>query len=53
LHDPSLCPVFSEALKKTLPASVPVTEFDCRINDPQFADAIVAQVLTSTHHKAG
>ena len=23
LHDPTLCPVFSEALKKALPASVP------------------------------
>lgn len=49
LHDPSLCPVFSEALKKALPASVPVTEFDCHINDPQFAEAIVEQVLASTH----
>jgi uncharacterized protein (UPF0261 family) len=48
LHDPSLCPVFSAALKKALPASVPVTEFDCHINDPQFADAIVEQVLAST-----
>lgn len=52
LHDPSLCPVFSEALKKALPASVPVTEFDCHINDPQFAEAIVEQVLASTHYKA-
>jgi uncharacterized protein (UPF0261 family) len=52
LHDPSLCPVFSEALKKALPASVPVTEFDCHINDPQFADAIVAQVMASIHRRA-
>lgn len=52
LHDPTLCPVFSEALKKALPASVPVTELDCHINDPQFADMIVEQVLASTHHKA-
>jgi uncharacterized protein (UPF0261 family) len=49
LHDPSLCLVFSEALKKALPASVPVTEFDCHINDPQFAEVIVDQVLASTH----
>jgi uncharacterized protein (UPF0261 family) len=48
LHDPSLCPVFSQALKKALPASVPLTEFDCHINDPQFADAIVDQVLVYT-----
>jgi uncharacterized protein (UPF0261 family) len=48
LHDPSLCPVFAEALKKAMPASVQVTEFDCHFNDPQFADAIVAQVLAYT-----
>ena len=48
LHDPSLCPVFATALKKALPASVDIREFDCHINDPQFADAIVAQVLALT-----
>jgi uncharacterized protein (UPF0261 family) len=31
---------------------VPVTEFDCHINDPQFADAIVEQILASTHYTA-
>jgi len=52
LHDPSLCPVFSAALKKAVPASVPVTEFDCHINDPQFADAIVEQVLEAVRYTA-
>jgi len=51
LHDPSLCPVFAAALKKALPASVKMTEFDCHINDPQFADAIVAQVLKYTQQR--
>jgi len=51
LHDPSLCPVFSDALKKAMPASVQVTEFDCHFNDPQFADAIVAQVLAYTEER--
>jgi len=48
LHDPSLCPVFSHALKEALPASVVLREFDCHINDDQFADTIVGQVLAYT-----
>lgn len=48
LHDPALCPVFATAIKLELPANVPVHEFDCHINDAQFADAIVAQVLLYT-----
>ena len=45
LHDPSLPPVFAEHLKKVMPIGVPVQEFPCHINDEQFADAIIAQVL--------
>jgi uncharacterized protein (UPF0261 family) len=45
LHDPSLPPVFCEHLKRVMPAGVPIVEFDCHINDPQFADAIIARVL--------
>jgi uncharacterized protein (UPF0261 family) len=45
LHDPSLPPVFAEHLKKVMPAGVPVVEFPYHINDEQFADAVVAQVL--------
>ncbi|NVO06557.1 MAG: Tm-1-like ATP-binding domain-containing protein [Rhodoferax sp.] len=52
LHDPSLCPVFAKAIREELPASVSVTEYDCHINDRQFADAIVAQVLAFTKNKA-
>jgi uncharacterized protein (UPF0261 family) len=48
LHDPSLPPVFSKALKAALPANVPVTELDCHVNDAPFADAIVEQVLAWT-----
>ncbi len=51
LHDPSLPPVFAQALRQALPAGVPVTEIDCHINDAPFADAIVRQVLDWT--KAG
>jgi uncharacterized protein (UPF0261 family) len=40
--------VFLDALKDALPASVVPREFDCHINDAQFADAIVAQVLAYT-----
>jgi uncharacterized protein (UPF0261 family) len=45
LEDRSLPPVFSACLKAAMPPQVAVTEFDCHINDPQFADAIVAQVM--------
>jgi uncharacterized protein (UPF0261 family) len=45
LHDPTLPPVFAAHLKGVMPAGVPVVEFDCHINDPQFADAIIARVL--------
>jgi uncharacterized protein (UPF0261 family) len=48
LHDPSLPPVFSEHLKRVMPAGVPIIEFDCHINDPEFADAIITQVLEMT-----
>jgi uncharacterized protein (UPF0261 family) len=45
LHDPSLPPVFAEHLKRLMPAGVPIVEFDCHINDPPFADAIIERVL--------
>jgi uncharacterized protein (UPF0261 family) len=48
LHDPLMCPVFLEALKDALPKTVIAREFNCHINDAQFADAIVAQVLAYT-----
>lgn len=48
LHDPSLCPVLVEALRSELPKTVELREFDCHMNDEQFADAIVAQVLSYT-----
>jgi uncharacterized protein (UPF0261 family) len=52
LHDPSLCPVFAKAIREELPASVSVTEYNCHINDHEFADAIVAQVLAFTKDRA-
>ena len=48
LHDPSLPPVFARYLKKVLPDFVEVREIDCHINDGDFADALVAQVLAYT-----
>jgi uncharacterized protein (UPF0261 family) len=48
LHDPSLCPVFAQAVRQAMPAGVQVREFDCHINDAPFADAIVQQVLAYT-----
>ena len=45
LHDLSLPPVFAEHLKKVMPAGVPVTVLPRHINDEQFADAIIEQVL--------
>ncbi len=52
LHDPSLCPVFLDALKEALPAGIVPRAFDCHINDPEFADAIVKQVLAYTAETA-
>jgi uncharacterized protein (UPF0261 family) len=48
LHDPSLPPVFVAHLKQVMPANVPVTEFNCHINDEPFADAIIERVLQLT-----
>jgi uncharacterized protein (UPF0261 family) len=48
LHDPAMCPVFLDALKEALPKTVVAREFNCHINDAQFADAIVEQVLAYT-----
>ncbi len=45
LHDPSLPPVFAEHLKKVMPKGVPVVVLPNHINDEQFADAIIEQVL--------
>jgi uncharacterized protein (UPF0261 family) len=52
LHDPSLCPVFLEALKQAMPPGIVPRAFDCHINDAEFADAIVEQVLAYTAEKA-
>jgi uncharacterized protein (UPF0261 family) len=49
LHDPTLCPVFAKAIKAEVSSSVSVTEYDCHINDPEFADAIVAKILALTN----
>jgi uncharacterized protein (UPF0261 family) len=51
LHDPSMCPVFLDALKDALPKTVAPREFNCHINDAQFADAIVEQVLAYTQNR--
>jgi uncharacterized protein (UPF0261 family) len=40
--------VFLDALKAALPKAVVPREFNCHINDAQFADAIVEQVLAFT-----
>ena len=45
LHDPSLPPVFAAHLKRAMPGTVPVVEFENHINDAEFADAITAQVI--------
>lgn len=45
LHDPSLCPVFYEAVRQEMPHFVTVEQFDCHLNDAQFADALVQETL--------
>lgn len=51
LHDPAMCLVFLDVLKEALPKTVVAREFNCHINDAQFADAIVEQVLAYTENK--
>jgi hypothetical protein len=34
-----------DALKTKLRKDIPVREFDCNINDPQFAEACVSELL--------
>lgn len=48
LHDLSLPPVLAKHLKNNLPADVETHELDYHINDPEFADAMVEQVLAYT-----
>lgn len=50
LHDPSLCPVFADAMEAAMPAGQHIARYPGHINDPAFADAIVAQVLAYTAH---
>jgi len=45
LHDPSLCPVFYDGVKSNMPPFVNVANFNCHLNDEQFADALVDEVL--------
>ena len=46
LHDLSQPPLFAAHLRSVMPAGVPVIELPCHINDDQFADAIVARILS-------
>ncbi|MEX2525300.1 MAG: Tm-1-like ATP-binding domain-containing protein [Gammaproteobacteria bacterium] len=48
LHDLSLPPVLAKHLRNNLPAGVDTHELDYHINDPEFADALVEQVLAYT-----
>jgi uncharacterized protein (UPF0261 family) len=48
LHDLTLPPLFFEHLRSTLPESVPLKALDLHINDPAFADVLIAQVLAYT-----
>jgi len=45
LHDLSLPPVFAEYLKQVMPEQVPITVLPCHINDGQFAEKIIEQVI--------
>lgn len=51
LHDPSLPPVFAKYLKEVIPAGVIVKELPYHINDAEFADAIVEQVVAFTKQR--
>jgi len=48
LYDPTLPPVLAAHLRRALPARVPLHELPHHINDPEFADALIARVLEIT-----
>jgi uncharacterized protein (UPF0261 family) len=48
LHDPALPPLFAKYLEDTLPKNVRFRSLDYHINDPEFADALVNQVMSHT-----
>jgi uncharacterized protein (UPF0261 family) len=53
LHDPSLPPVFAEHLKKVMPEGVPVVVLPYHINDEQFANKIIEQVIAFHNQDSG
>lgn len=48
LLDSSIPPRFADYLMTVMPERVPVNPIDCHINDAEFADALVAQVVAET-----
>jgi uncharacterized protein (UPF0261 family) len=48
LHEPDIPPQVAAYFKQVLPERVPVVTLDCHMNDPEMADAIVAQVVAVT-----
>jgi uncharacterized protein (UPF0261 family) len=48
LYDPSLPPLFADYLKRVLPKKVEFHSIDCHINEEEFADALIGQVLAYT-----
>lgn len=52
LYDLSLPPVLAKHLEENMPAGVDTRELDYHINDPEFADALVEQVLVYTKQTA-
>jgi uncharacterized protein (UPF0261 family) len=50
LHDPSLPPLFADYLTRVLPKKVEYYAFDHHINDAEFADALIGQVLAYTRN---
>ena len=52
-HDPAADAALFTALKRHAAANVAVRELDLHINDPDFADAIAAELLHSSHAVSG
>lgn len=48
LHDLTIPPQFADYVRSVMPATLPISVLDVHMNDPEMADALVAEVVART-----